>query len=268
LALELDALSLEGVGADRRSGCRRERLPLAAALDLGRDEQARRKLAISGHNSVRTHRLVAGGAALPIQKQRLTTPRLAPWKVRCCAGRLNVGYFNGEQVLACEGSGVLPCIPKTVWPSERGLFTRNDFVYDAQGDHYTCPAGQTLTKGTARSDRKDDIDHYRHLSACFTCALKPQCTPDKLKRLKRWTHEGVMDQMQARLERMPDAMTIRRQTVEHPFGTLKSWMGSTHFLTKTLEKVRTEMSLHVLAYNLKRVIQILGVRPLMEAIRA
>jgi hypothetical protein len=86
-----------------------------------------------------------------------------------------------------------------------------------------------------RSDRKDDIDHYRHLTACFTCALKPKRTPDKLKRLKRWKHEGVMDQMQARLDRMPHAMGIRRQTVEHPFGTLKSWMGSAHFLTKTLE---------------------------------
>jgi transposase len=178
------------------------------------------------------------------------------------------GYFNGEQVLACEGTGVLPCIPKTVWPSARGFFTRQDFIYDAENDHYTCPAGQKLTKGLVRSDRKDDIDHYRHLTACFTCPLKPQCTPDKLKRLKRWQHEDVLDRMQARLERMPDAMVVRRQTVEHPFGTLKSWMGSAHFLTKTLEKVRTEMSLHVLAYNMKRLIQILGVGPLMAAIRA
>ena len=90
--------------------------------------------------------------------------------------------------------------------------------------------------------------------------------PDKLKRLKRWRHEHVLDKMQARLDHMPDAMGIRRQTVEHPFGTLKLWMGSTHFLTKTLAKVRTEMSLHVLAYNMKRMIQILGVGSLMEAI--
>ena len=178
------------------------------------------------------------------------------------------GYFNGEQVLACEGTGVLPCIPKTVWPGEQGFFTRQDFVYDAEHDHYTCPAGEKLTKGAVRSDRKDDIDHYRHLSACFTCPLKPRCTPDKLKRLKRWQHEDVLDRMQARLDHMPDAMGMRRQTVEHPFGTLKSWMGSTHFLTRTLEKVRTEMSLHVLAYNMKRKIQIFGVGPLMAAIRA
>ena len=148
------------------------------------------------------------------------------------------------------------------------FFTRQDFIFDAEKDHYTCPAGAKLTRGTARSDRKDDIDHYRHLTACFTCPLKPKCTPDKLKRVKRWRHEGVLDKMQARLDQQPDAMSIRRQTVEHPFGTLKSWMGSAHFLTKTLEKVRTEMSLHILAYNIKRIIQIFGVRPLVEAIRA
>ena len=85
---------------------------------------------------------------------------------------------------------------------------------------------------------------------------------------QRWQHEGVLDRMQARLERMPEAMTIRRQTVEHPFGTIKAWMGSTHFLMKTLEKVKTEMSLHVLAYNLKRMINILGVAPLLKALAA
>ena len=159
------------------------------------------------------------------------------------------GYFNGEQVLACEGTGVLPSIAKTdtSTAAQRGFFTRHHFIYDAQNDHYTCPAGQKLTKGLGRSDRKDDIDHYRHLTACFTCPLRPNCTPDKLKRLKRWQHEDVLEKMQARLDRMPNAMGVRRQTVEHPFGTLKSWMGSTHFLTKTLEKVRTEMSLYVLA---------------------
>ena len=180
------------------------------------------------------------------------------------------GYFNGDEVLACEGTGVLPCVPKTLTSgnTKRGLFTGQDFVYDAEHDHYTCPAGQHLTKGKVRSDRRDNIDHYRNLTACSACALKPRCTPDKHKRVKRWQHEDVLDQMQARLERMPEAMTIRRQTVEHPFGTIKAWMGSTHFLTKTLEKVKTEMSLHVLAYNLKRMIKILGVGPLLKALEA
>ncbi len=180
------------------------------------------------------------------------------------------GYFSGEQVLACEGTGVLPCIPKTDTSGavKRGFFTRQDFIYDAGNDRYTCPAGQQLTKSRRRPTRQDDMDEYRHLTACFSCPLKPKCTPDKLKRFRRWRHEGVLDQMQARLDRMPDAMGVRRQTVEHPFGTLKAWMGSTHFLTRSLEKVRTEMSLHVLAYNMKRMIQILGVGPLLEAIRA
>ncbi|MPR11739.1 transposase, partial [Microvirga tunisiensis] len=132
----------------------------------------------------------------------------------------------------------------------------------------TCPAGQHLTKGKVRSDRRDNIDHDRNLTACSACALKPQCSPDTHKRVKRWQHEDVLDRMQARLERMPEAMSIRRQTVEHPFGTIKAWMGSTHFLMKTLKKVKTEMSLHVLAYNLKRMISILGVGPLLKALEA
>ncbi|MHC2002831.1 IS1182 family transposase [Methylobacterium sp. CM6241] len=183
------------------------------------------------------------------------------------------GYLNGEQVLACEGTGVLPCVPKTLTSghAKRGLFTGQDFVYDAENDHYTCPAGQHLTKGPARSDRRaegDEMDHYRNLTACLDCALKPRCTPAETRRVKRWVHEGVLDAMQARLDRMPDAMKIRRQTVEHPFGTLKAWMGATHFLTRTLARVRTEMSLQVLAYNMKRMIQMFGVGPLMAAIRA
>jgi transposase len=180
------------------------------------------------------------------------------------------GYFNGDQVLACEGTGVLPIIPKTQTSNNpnRGLFSGADFIYDVAHDHYTCPAGQHLTKGKVRSDRRDDMDHYRNLSACEACVLKSRCTIDKHKRVKRWVHEGVLDKMQARLNRLPEAMTIRRQTVEHPFGTLKAWMGSTHFLTKTLDKVRTEMSLQVLAYNMKRMISIFGVKRLMQAIAA
>ena len=179
------------------------------------------------------------------------------------------GYFSSDQVLSCEGTGVAPIVPKTLTSSgtKRGLFTRQDFIYDAEHDHYTCPAGAKLTKARRRADHTEDFDFYRHLSACFTCPLRPRCTPTKLRRIKRWENEDVLDRMQARLDRMPEAMGVRRQTVEHPFGTLKAWMGATHFLTRTLDKVRTEMSLHVLAYNLKRMIAIFGVGPLMEAIR-
>src|ERR1700720_1800928 len=180
------------------------------------------------------------------------------------------GYFSGDQVLACEGTGVAPIVPKTLTSSgtKRGLFTRQDFIYDAEHDHYTCPAGAKLTKAKRRADHTEDHDFYRHLSACFTCPLRPRCTPTKGRIIKRWENEDVLDGMQDRLDRMPEAMGVRRQTVEHPFGTLKAWMGATHFLTRTLEKVRTEMSLHVLAYNLKRMITIFGVGPLMAAIRA
>jgi transposase len=180
------------------------------------------------------------------------------------------GYFNGDQVLTCEGMGVAPVVPKTLTSSgaKRGFFTRQDFICDAEHDHYTCPAGAKLTKARRRADHTEDFDFYRHLSACFTCPLRSRCTPTKLRRIKRWEHEDVLDRMQDRLDRMPEAMDVRRQTVEHPFGTLKAWVGATHFLTRTLDKVRTEMSLHVLAYNLKRMITIFGVEPLMAAIRA
>jgi len=179
------------------------------------------------------------------------------------------GYLNGEQVLECEGTGILPCVPRvdTSGRAQRGLFTKADFVYDAARDHYTCPAGQQLTKGRTRSDRHGEIDQYRNLTACHACTLRPRCTPEKVKRVKRWKHEDVLDAMQKRLDRMPDAMGLRRQTVEHVFGTLKSWMGSTHFLTKTLKNVRTEMSLHVLAYNIRRMIGMFGVKSLIKAIQ-
>jgi transposase len=179
------------------------------------------------------------------------------------------GYFNGDQVLSCEGTGVAPIVPRTLTSSgaKRGLFTRQDFIYDAEKDHYTCPAGAKLTKIHRRVDHTENFDRYRHLSACFTCPLRPRCTPTQRRIIKRWENEDVLDRMQDRLDRMPEAMGVRRQTVEHPFGTLKAWMGATHFLTRTLDKVRTEMSLHVLAYNLKRMIMIFGVGPLMAAIR-
>jgi len=105
-------------------------------------------------------------------------------------------------------------------------------------------------------------------SACPKCPMRGACTTGKYRRIGRWEREDVFDRVQQRLDQMPEAGRIRRQTVEHAFGTLKAWMGSTHFLTKTLPKVRTEMSLHVLAYNLKRVMRMMGVRPLIHAIRA
>ena len=110
--------------------------------------------------------------------------------------------------------------------------------------------------------------HKYWSSACPRCPLKAQCTTGDYRRIARWEHEAVLEAMQDRLDRQPDAMKLRRQTVEHPFGTLKAWMGATHFLTKRLPRVSTEMSLHVLAYNLTRVMHIVGIVPLMQAMQA
>ena len=105
-------------------------------------------------------------------------------------------------------------------------------------------------------------------SACQTCALKDKCTTGKERRITRWEHEHVLEAVQRRLDEHPEKMRQRRETVEHPFGTIKYWMGYTHFQTKTLNKVGTEMALHVLAYNLKRVMNIMGIGPLIVAMSA
>jgi transposase len=179
------------------------------------------------------------------------------------------GYFSGEEVLACETLGVTPYAPKPLTSGAKadGRFGKQDFVYRPEDDTYRCPAGETLTRRFTSVEDGMDL-HVYWTTRCADCPLKAHCTSGKERRIKRWEHEAVIDAMQARLDRKPDAMRIRRATVEHTFGTLKAWMGATHFKTRTLEKVRTEISLHVLAYNLKRMIAILGVQPLMAAMRA
>jgi hypothetical protein len=179
------------------------------------------------------------------------------------------GYFSGEEVLACEPLGVTPYVPKplTSGAKAKGRFGKQDFVYKAEDDSYRCPAGETLTRRFTSVEDGMNL-HVYWTTTCADCPLKSRCTSGKERRIKRWEHEGVIDAMQARLDQAPRVMILRRATVEHPFGTLKAWMGATHFRTKTLDKVRTEMSLHVLAYNLRRVIAILGPQPLMQAMRA
>jgi transposase len=157
--------------------------------------------------------------------------------------------------------------PLTSGAKAEGRFGKQDFVYLPEEDVYRCPAGERLTWRFDNVEGGLTIRHY-WTTACQECPIKARCTPGKERRIRRWEHEGVIDAMQDRLDRAPEMMRIRRQTAEHPFGTIKAWMGATHFLTKTLGQVGTEMSLHVLAYNLKRVIAILGVGPLLEAIRA
>jgi transposase len=180
------------------------------------------------------------------------------------------GYFKGEEVLACAPLGVTPYVPRplTSGAKAKGRFGKQDFVYIPDEDAYRCPAGETLTRRFTSVEDGMNL-HVYWTAKCAECPLRDRCTSSKQpRRIKRWEHEAVLDAMQARLDRTPDAMRIRKATVEHTFGTLKAWMGATHFKTRTLEKVKTEMSLQVLAYNLKRVIAIMGPRPLMEAIRA
>ena len=179
------------------------------------------------------------------------------------------GYFSGWKLYVREQGGIAPCVPKPLTSGAKfeGRFSKQDFVYLPDQDAYRCPAGETLTW---RFNREEDGKLLRHYwtTKCAECAIKATCTTGDQRRVKRWEPEGVLDAMQKRLDQMPSAMQLRRQTVEHPFGTIKGWMGATHFLTRGLKRVRTEMSLQVLAYNMKRVIAILGVKPLMEAIKA
>lgn len=180
------------------------------------------------------------------------------------------GYYKGEDILACERDGMTPLVPKPLTSGAKadGRFGKQDFVYLPQQDAYRCPAGETMKWWFDRVDENGKLLRHYWTTKCPDCPIKARCTPAKMRRITRWEHEGVLDAIQHRLDQAPDAMRVRRQTAEHPFGTLKAWMGSTHFLTKTLERVGTEMSLHVLAYNMKRVIAILGAVPLMRAMRA
>ena len=180
------------------------------------------------------------------------------------------GYFKGEQILQCEQAGITPILPKPLTSNNKadGRFDKQDFIYIASDDEYRCcPAGQRAIKRFTTIEHGMTLHKYWS-SACPRCALKAQCTTSDYRRITRWEHEAVLEAMQQRLDRQPEMMRVRRQTIEHPFGTIKYWMGWTHFLTKTLARVRTEMSLHVLAYNLKRVMRILGIGAMMRAMRA
>lgn len=179
------------------------------------------------------------------------------------------GYFKGEEILECERSGINALVPKpqTSNNQAKGQFDKRDFRYIPADDEYQCPAGQRAIRRFATVE--DGMTLYKYWSStCPRCPMRAQCTTGKYRRIARWEHEQVLEAMQARLDQTPQASRVRRQTVEHTFGTLKFWMGATHFLTKTLPRVSTEMSLHVLAYNLKRAMQIVGIAPLMQAIRS
>jgi hypothetical protein len=179
------------------------------------------------------------------------------------------GYFKGEEILACEQAGVAVTLPKphTSGAKSAGRFGKPDFVYLAKDDAYRCPAGEKLAHHFTADEDGQKMRIYL-TKACRTCPLKDQCTTANERRIKRWEHEHVVEAAQTRLDQNPQAMRVRRETVEHPFATLKMRMGATHFLMKRLPNVATEMALNVLAYNLTRVMNIVGIKPLLVAIRA
>jgi len=179
------------------------------------------------------------------------------------------GYFKGEEILACEEAGITVTLPKpqTSGAKSEGRFGKPDFVYLPAEDVYRCPAGDKLTYRYTTEEDRQTLHRY-WTSVCPICPIKDQCTKGKERRITRWEHEHVVEAVQTRLDKNPQAMRVRRETAEHPFGTIKAWMGATHFLTKTIPRVSTEMSLHVLAYNLKRAMQIVGIAPLLMAMRA
>ena len=179
------------------------------------------------------------------------------------------GYFDSEEILACENAGITVTLPKPMTSNSKaqGRFGKQDFRYLAEEDVYICPAGEKLAYRYTTEENGLVLLRY-WTNACQSCAIKQSCTTGKERRIARWEHEHVLEAVQRRLDEHPEKMRQRRETVEHPFGTIKARMGASHFLMKTLPKVATEMALHVLAYNLTRVMNIMGVRPLMAAMTA
>ena len=179
------------------------------------------------------------------------------------------GYFNSTEILACEQADITVTLPKPMTSGAKsdGRFGKQDFVYLLTEDVYRCPAGEKLTYRYTNEEDGKTLRRY-WTTACPRCPLKSQCTKGAERRITRWEHEHVLEAVQQRLDENPQAMRQRRETVEHPFGTLKMRMGATHFLMKRLPKVATEMAMHVLAYNLTRVMNIIGVQPLLAAMRA
>ena len=219
------------------------------------------------------HIIVAHQVTNVVVDRTLLAPMAAKAKEAMQTDKLNAladrGYYSGEQLLACEKIGVAAFVPKPRTSNTRaaGRSDKEDFDFLPEQNAYRCPAGEILPFRFS-SVHDDQNVHIYFTNTCRGCALKSRCTTGKERRVRRWEHEHVVDATRDRLDAHPDAMIVLRRTVEHPFGTLKAWMGHTHFLTRGLEKVSSEISLCVLAYNLKRMITMLGVKPLIAMIRA
>ncbi len=178
------------------------------------------------------------------------------------------GYYRSHEFLDCDRANIITYVPRpdTSNNKARGQFGPDDFRYIEKDDQYECPGGRRLDFRTTMHSKGMTLHRY-WAKDCQSCAIKSKCTTGKERRVSRWEHEEILESVQMRLTNDQSKMRERRATVEHPFGTLKYWMGATHFLTRSLDRVSTEMSLHILAYNLKRVIKIVGIKPLIKAIQ-
>src|SRR6266568_2021634 len=218
----------------------------------------------------RLERLKVEMLATPDQQISLTDPDA---RSMATSGRgsgvVDRGYFNSEEIRACEEAGITVTLPKPMTSNAKaeGRFGKQDFRYVADEDIYVCPAGEKLAYHYTTEENGLVLRRY-WTNVCQSCAIKHSCTTAKERRITRWEHEHILEAVQRRLDEHPEKMRQRRETVEHPFGTIKARMGATHFLMKTLPRVAAEMALHVLAYNLTRVMNILGVQPLMAVMRA
>jgi transposase len=179
------------------------------------------------------------------------------------------GYYKGEEIVACELDGIAVTVskPHTSNAAAVGRFDKADFIYHADKDAYLCPAGEWLTYHYTNEEDGRKLRNY-WTNVCGLCPVKAKCTTGKERRVKRWEHEAILDRVQKRLDDDPAKIPLRSKTIEHTFGTLKAWMGATHFKMKTMKHVATEMALHILAYNMMRVMAILGVPGLIKAMRA
>ena len=177
------------------------------------------------------------------------------------------GYFSAQEILACHEAGITATVPRsdTSGARSKGHFVKADFAYEHDTDVYRCPAGQALTHRTTTEQQGLQMRRY-WTNACKGCALKSRCTTGQERRVSRWEHEHLVEASNARRRGPSAPMLVRRSTVEHPFGTIKCWTGPCHFLTRRLSGVRTEMALNVLAYNIKRMIALVGIKGLIAAV--
>jgi transposase len=178
------------------------------------------------------------------------------------------GYYSGEEIVDCYAAGITALVPKVDTSGKRtkGQYARSDFIYDAEKDEYVCPAKERMTYRFTTEENGKQLRAY-WTNQCGSCVLKAKCTTGKERRIKRWEKEHILEKADALLKKNPDAMRQRKRLVEHPYGTIKHWMGSTHFLMKRLPNVQAEMSLHVLAYNLRRAINVLGTEKILEQLQ-